>query len=131
MFQVLNGCSKPKNSFNNYSRSQINSARETILATIVFKRLVSIEGDRGVGQTAGGLTGYITGSSLGNTDTENAFGAIARAIFGATLKTAVENRVQSVEATEYILEKATGGMTTITMTSGDFRVGEKGLCQFG
>ena len=82
--QVLNGCSKPKNLFNEYSRSQINSARETILATIVFKRLVSIEGDRGVGQTAGGLTGYITGSSLGNTDTENAFGAIARAIFGAT-----------------------------------------------
>ena len=122
---VLSGCSQPKNASSEYSRSQINTAQETIVAKILSKRLVNIEGESGIGKTAGGLTGYIAGSTLGKSETENAIGAIAGAIFGATAGSAVESKLQSVEATEYILKKETGGMVTIIMTSGNFRVGEK------
>ena len=51
----LNGCSKPQNFSTEYSRSQINSIQKTIIATILSKRVVTVDGDAGVGGAAGGL----------------------------------------------------------------------------
>ena len=123
-FFGLFGCSKPQNTSTDYSRSQISSAQETIIATIVSKRVVTVDGDSGIGGTAGGLTGYIAGSTVGDTPGENAIGAIAGSIIGATIGSAVESKNQSIEATEYVLEAEDGKLFTILMTDNKFNVGE-------
>ena len=123
-FSGLIGCSKPQNASTEYSRSQINSAQETIIATIVSRRVVTIDGDSGVGGAAGGLTGYIAGSTVGDTPGENALGAIAGSIIGATIGSAVESKNQSVEASEYVLKAKDGKLFTILMTDNKFKVGE-------
>ena len=120
----LNGCSKPQNVSTEYSRSQINSVQETIIATIISKRVVTVDGDSGVGRTAGGLTGYIAGSTVGDTPSENAIGAIAGSIIGATIGSAVEIENQAVAATEYVLKAEDGKLLTILMTDNTFNVGE-------
>jgi len=120
----LNGCSKPQNVSTEYSRSQINSVQETIIATVISKRIVTVDGDSGVGGTAGGLTGYIAGSTIGDTPSENAIGAIAGSIIGATIGSAVESETQAVAATEYVLKAKDGKLLTIIMTDNTFNLGE-------
>ena len=128
---VLSGCSQPQNSSSEYRRSQLDNAQETIVATVVSKRVVNVDGETGIGQAAGGLAGYITGNTVGDTDNENALGSIAGALLGATIGSSIESKVQSVQATEYILQIGSSDLITVLLTDGQFNVGDEVYVSMG
>ena len=117
---------------NTYSVGSVGQVNRTVGAVVVSVRSVRVDGSGGGGSLAGGATGAVAGSSLGNGGRANAAGAIGGAVVGAIAGAAIERGVSSQDALEYVVQTKNDNLLTIVQGSAPrFAEGDRVLVLYG
>jgi outer membrane lipoprotein SlyB len=89
---------------NSYDVAEAGVASKVVHGTIIGKRKVKIDANTGAGGLAGAAAGAAGGSAVGGGDRGHIVGAIGGAVLGGVIGNAVEKRINSHQAYEYIIK---------------------------
>lgn len=128
----LSGCA-PNISPDTYSVGSVGQANRTIRGKIIHARPVKVQGTQsGMGATAGGLSGGVAGSAIGDGGRANAIGAIGGAVVGGIAGAMLEEGATRQMGMEYVVETENDNLVTIVQGQNPpLHVGNRVLVIYG
>lgn len=127
----ITGCVNPV-SPNSYDVCEAGVASQVLHGTIVSKRKVSIDARGGAGGLAGAAAGAVGGSAIGGGDRAHILGAIGGAVLGGLVGNAIDKKVNTFPAYEYIIKLKSGNSISVAQAQElEFQVNQPVMVIYG
>lgn len=117
---------------NTYDACEAGVASKAVHGTVIGKRRVNIDARGGVGGLAGTAAGAIGGSAIGGGDRAHLLGAVGGAVLGGVIGNAIDKKVNTHQAYEYIVRLRSGSTISVAQAQElEFQINQPVMVIYG